>query len=130
MRQKTDDFEDYGRKESDERNSKERNDVMKISCLLSEAQQFMRQDRPIDAEVFYNELLLMQPNNIHILLLRARCRLMSEKFAESVSDADSVLKLDPSNAAAVLAKANAFFARGDFEDAMMWFCRTSLFFKI
>jgi tetratricopeptide (TPR) repeat protein len=100
-------------------------ETVKISCLVAEASCLMRMNRNLEAEVLYNEALALQPQNLHLLLCRAKCRALSENHEGAIKDADGCLNIDPRNATAILCKANALFAHGNFEDAMVWFYRGS-----
>ncbi|KAJ1545487.1 hypothetical protein HK405_007914, partial [Cladochytrium tenue] len=56
-------------------------------------------------------------------VLRARSRIHLGDTAGALQDAQCVLQVRPSHARAMLAKAEALYARGDFEDALVLFHR-------
>lgn len=97
--------------------------VVHISAVLAEAELFMRVLNYRGAHDIYAETLTMQPDNIYLLSCRARCRLLLGNLTGAIVDADRLLRLDPTNSAAYLIKANANYSLSLFEDALIWYHR-------
>jgi tetratricopeptide (TPR) repeat protein len=98
---------------------KRNQDMITLSSLISEADIFLRQTNYKRAEEMYTAALKIDPQNQHILLNRSQCRVIIGDNHGSDADANSLLQTDPKNLKAILCKANALFALGDFEMAMV-----------
>jgi tetratricopeptide (TPR) repeat protein len=97
------------------------NEIIKLSELVAEASFLIRMYMLHEAEVLYTEALKLQPQNLHLYLCRSRCRVDNEKYLLAIEDIDTILIVTPTNAAAILIKANAYYHIGDFEKALLWY---------
>ena len=97
--------------------------AIQFSSIIAEADVLMRLFQYSNAEKLYTKALGVQPKNIHVLICRSRCRALNGNPAGSLQDADAILKIDPKNFTGLLCKADALFAEGDFENAMVWYYR-------
>lgn len=98
---------------------KRNQEMITLSSLISEADIFLRQSNYKRAVEMYTAALKIDPQNQHILLNRSQCRVIIGDNHGSDSDANILLEKDPKNLKAILCKANALFALGDFEMAMV-----------
>jgi tetratricopeptide (TPR) repeat protein len=106
------------------------NDIIKLSELVAEASVLIRLHRLLEAEVLYTEAITMQPENLHLYLCRSRCRIDSERYLLAIEDTNKILKVTPTNATAILIKANAYYYNGYFEESLIWYHSISGFIKI
>ncbi|KAI8916226.1 hypothetical protein EDD86DRAFT_13176 [Gorgonomyces haynaldii] len=118
-----------GRKDEDDEPQREvpkvelTEQMILISSLIAEADVLMRLYQYPAADRLYSKAIELQPENLHLLMCRSRCRALNGNSKGSLEDANAILKLDPKNVTGLLCKADAFFAEGDFENAMVWYYR-------
>ncbi|KAJ3335445.1 Tetratricopeptide repeat protein 25 [Gonapodya sp. JEL0774] len=71
----------------------------------------------------YNAALDVRPGDRAVLLARSRCLLSLGLPAQALKDADALLAVEKENPRAILLRAEALYASGDFENALVWFHR-------
>lgn len=69
----------------------------------------------------YNESIAQQSNNNSAFLKRSACYFKLEKYSESLSDAETVLKTEPTNKIGLNRKGAAAFALGNYNQAKQAF---------
>jgi tetratricopeptide (TPR) repeat protein len=92
------------------------------TTLVSEAERFRRQTHYKQAERVYTRALGLHPTPA-LYIARSQCRLLHGDADGALHDADKVLELEATNIKAMLCKAEALYALGDFETSMVWFAR-------
>ncbi|KAJ3042617.1 Tetratricopeptide repeat protein 25 [Rhizophlyctis rosea] len=77
----------------------------------------------IQAIEAYTRALTIRPTDKHCLVSRSRCHIKTGSPTLALQDADSSLKEDPSFFKGIFQKAEALYAQGDFELALMFYHR-------
>jgi tetratricopeptide (TPR) repeat protein len=96
---------------------------VKLNSLIAEAESLARKRDFEQACRYYTEALEIEPSDKNLLLQRCRCFIALGVPERGVQDADAVLKLDKTHWRAALAKAQALYAGGNFEFALIAFHR-------
>ncbi|KAL2912351.1 Tetratricopeptide repeat protein 25 [Polyrhizophydium stewartii] len=94
-----------------------------LSSLVAEADLFTRHADYAAAIALYSRALELKPSSTHLLICRSRCRALQGDTAGALADAEAILALEPKSSRGILCKADALFAAGDFEMAMVWYHR-------
>lgn len=89
---------------------------------VSEADQLSRQGEYAAAIPLYSEAISMQPTEA-IYLRRSRCYAFIGEMSSALEDAKSAYAINPKSLKSVLCKADCYFGMGDFESALLWYCR-------
>ncbi|KXS17064.1 TPR-like protein [Gonapodya prolifera JEL478] len=90
---------------------------------FAEAELHFRHGDATTALSKYNAALEARPGDRAVLLARSRCLLSLGLAKQALQDADALLALEKENARAILLRAEALFASGNFENALVWFHR-------
>lgn len=112
-------------------NSREQGDVEltpeqlqnQFQTLAAEADLYAQKGGYEQAIERYTLALNLKPNDKNCIVSRSRCHLLAGNAAAALSDADHVLNEDPNFFKAVFMKAEALYAIGDFEFALVHFHR-------
>ncbi|KAJ3279471.1 Tetratricopeptide repeat protein 25, partial [Borealophlyctis nickersoniae] len=75
------------------------------------------------AIAMYTRALSIRPSDAHCLSCRARCLTLTGDHVSAIRDADAALAIDPDSVAASIAKADALYASGEFENALVVYHR-------
>ncbi|KAI8924933.1 hypothetical protein BC831DRAFT_401767 [Entophlyctis helioformis] len=94
-----------------------------VSSLIAEADLFTRHADYPAAIQLYTRALELKPGHVHLLICRSRCRALQGDTTGALKDADEILAQDAKSARGIMCKADALFAAGDFEMAMVWYHR-------
>ncbi|TPX66472.1 hypothetical protein SpCBS45565_g04432 [Spizellomyces sp. 'palustris'] len=95
-------------------------------ALVAEAERLSRQGHYSAAISLYTRAIETRPTDPTALSLRSKCRILQGEYELALQDAEQALKADPCFAKALAAKAEALFAAGNFEDALVWYHRGAL----
>ncbi|RKO99918.1 hypothetical protein CXG81DRAFT_27344 [Caulochytrium protostelioides] len=99
------------------------NSVVTFQTLAAEGDIMTQRGNYAEAITAYTKALQMKPEDKHCLVARARCYIAAGQAAEALEDANTALRLDPTFFRGVLQKAEALYAQGDFELALMFYHR-------
>ncbi|KAJ3300904.1 hypothetical protein HDV03_001684, partial [Kappamyces sp. JEL0829] len=82
---------------------------IKWSTYVAEADVAMRHSDYGKAEELYTKALWIQPDNIHVLNFRSKCRALNGDFVHAEKDADHILLIDPKSPIGHMCKADALY---------------------
>ncbi|KAJ3367222.1 Tetratricopeptide repeat protein 25, partial [Kappamyces sp. JEL0680] len=100
-------------------------DKIKWTFYVAEAEVFMRKSEYDKADDYYTKALEFQPDNVQILHLRSKSRMLKGDPKGAEADADRILALVPASPTGHMCKADSLFVASDFEMAMVWYIRGS-----
>jgi len=83
----------------------------------------IRNSNPNRALQFVNKAMEFRPNGRECYVARSRCNLMLGQIRPALADAETALTIDKEYIKAVFAKAEALYALGDFEHALVYYHR-------
>ncbi|KAJ3115367.1 Tetratricopeptide repeat protein 25 [Phlyctochytrium bullatum] len=107
----------------DEDEESQENLVAKFQTLAAEGDQLAKKRSFIEAIEIFTRALEIRPTDKHCLVSRSQCYIQIGAADLALADADAALKEFPDYFKAILQKAEALYAKGDFELALMHFHR-------
>ncbi|KAJ3192260.1 Tetratricopeptide repeat protein 25 [Irineochytrium annulatum] len=97
--------------------------VAKFQTLAAEGDVLAKKRAFLSAIDIYTRALEIRPTDKHCLVCRSQCFIQIGAADQALADADSALREYPDYFKAILQKAEALYAKGDFELALMHFHR-------
>ncbi|KAJ3207300.1 Tetratricopeptide repeat protein 25 [Dinochytrium kinnereticum] len=107
----------------DDESESPENLVAKFQTLSAEGDLLSKKRSFIEAIDIFTRALDIRPTDKHCLVARSQCYIQIGAADQALCDADAALKEFPDYFKAILQKAEALYAKGDFELALMHFHR-------
>ncbi|KAI9328999.1 hypothetical protein DFJ73DRAFT_615321, partial [Zopfochytrium polystomum] len=106
----------------DEEESQE-NLVAKFQTLSAEGDLLAQKRAYTEAISVFDQALAIRPADTHCLVARSKCYISVGSPAMALADAEACLAIDPQSVKGLFQKAQALYARGDFEVALVFYHR-------
>ena len=97
--------------------------VVSFSTLSAEGDLLLQRGCLHEAIAVYSKALAIRPNDKHCLVCRSKCYIQIVSPELGLADANASIKQDPNFFKGVYQKAQALYAQGDFESALMYYHR-------
>ncbi|KAJ3188408.1 Tetratricopeptide repeat protein 25 [Gaertneriomyces sp. JEL0708] len=92
------------------------------STLISTADKLLKTS-PAAALPLYTRALHLQPASLAALCARSRAYMLANNFRRALDDATAALGVDPNSTKAMICRADALYAMGELEEALVWYHR-------
>eukprot|EP00842_Homolaphlyctis_polyrhiza_P006418 jgi/Hompol1/6778/HPOL_000934-RA len=107
----------------DEEDGMPENPIATFQTLSAEGDLLLQKGSFHEAIDVYTRALLLRPQDKHCLVCRSRCYIQIGSPVKALADADRSLADDPTYFKGLYLKAEALYAQGDFELALMYYHR-------
>jgi tetratricopeptide (TPR) repeat protein len=97
--------------------------VANFQSLSAEGDLLLQKGAFHEAIKVFSKALEIRPTDKHCLVARSRCYIQVGSAKEALADANQSLKEDPQYHRGIYLKAEALYAQGDFEMALLYFHR-------
>ena len=97
--------------------------VAKFQTMSAEGDQLAQRGAYVEAIAVFTQALSIRPQDLRCLVARSKCYIYVGSPNLALKDADACIALDPRSFKGLFRKAEALYARGDFELALMYYHR-------